>query len=258
MEIYKSKDSLRGVTLSFGDIICFTENIQYRVMDNYISNDDGSNQKIFEYIWYGWQLRFEIASWAYWYKAQEWCCPTCKSWDYLALTRLVEQIFERIEVKHPVIKDETYAPKTPNGLTLKLNWGRTFEAEFDKVYQVKTIDSQWRNGVIVIQDHKILMLSNYANWDGWHKLSEKNNAYWFKYQWCFGSVSNLVPWKEFNYTDIYDIAGVEATEPTPVEEMTTKTEYMKRQLIEVNEATEEPCCASTTRRKAKLVFKKIR
>lgn len=57
---------------------------------------------------------------------------------------------------------------------------------------------------------------------------------------------------------MYDIAGVEATEPTPVEEMITKAEYMKRQLIEVNEANEEPCCASGTRRKAKLVFKKIR
>ncbi len=88
---------------------------------------------------------------------------------------------------------------------------------------------------------------------------------------------------------MYDIAGVEATEPEmPVEEMITKAEYMKRKLEEemitkaeymkrkleeemitkaeymkrkleeVDEATEEPCCASATRRKAKLVFKKIR
>lgn len=63
---------------------------------------------------------------------------------------------------------------------------------------------------------------------------------------------------------MYDIAGVEATEPEmPVERKETMThaEYYKEKLAElqeVNEATEEPCCASTTRRKAKLVFKKIR
>jgi len=61
---------------------------------------------------------------------------------------------------------------------------------------------------------------------------------------------------------MYDIVPLDEPEPVQVEEKKmTHAEYYKEKLSElkeVNEATEEPCCASTTRRKAKLVFKKIR
>lgn len=210
MATYTNYKELVGEELKEGDTVDI-KGYRHIVRDTYLENYQGPNDKIFDLLDPKYN-KLALAEESYWYTISWWFWPSFRANDYAAATRLVLKLYKLLD--WAAISEIT-------SFKLKISWWRLVDVKIGTPYQIKTAKGQWWKCILVVQDNKLLVLSNNPDWDGGHQLSPNNAAYGLKYQWHIGRIEEIEKWKAIEWSAPQDLVwpeNIQVTwpEPTPV------------------------------------------
>ena len=198
MATYNNYRELVGKELKKDDTV-YLKGYKHVVRDTYLECYQASNGKIFELLAPTYN-KWALAEESYWYTISWWIWPSFKHRDYAAATRLVLKLYKLLDWD---------AISEIKSFKLRISWWKLVDVKIGTPYQIKSPKNYWWRCILVIQDTKILVLSDNPDWDGGHKLSPDNAAYGCKYQWHIGRIQAIEQWKEIEWSAPQDVVWPE-------------------------------------------------